>query len=47
VLLIFDEVLTAFGRTGACLPANTRASCPTFSALAKGLTGGFCRLQPR
>lgn len=40
-LLIYDEVMTGFGRTGdwfACTVSNT---CPDIICLAKGLSGGF------
>lgn len=44
VLIIYDEVMTGFGRTGsvfACLKAETT---PDIICLAKGLTGGFLPL---
>ncbi|MBI2504388.1 MAG: adenosylmethionine--8-amino-7-oxononanoate transaminase [Candidatus Latescibacteria bacterium] len=44
VLVIYDEVLTGFGRTGeffACQKAETR---PDILCLAKGLSGGFLPL---
>lgn len=44
VLMIYDEVLTGFGRTGelfACIKAQTT---PDIVCLAKGLTGGFLPL---
>lgn len=44
VLIIYDEVMTGFGRTGdlfACKKSNTT---PDIICLAKGLTGGFLPL---
>lgn len=44
VLMIYDEVMTGFGRTGelfACIKANT---VPDIICLAKGITGGFLPL---
>ncbi len=44
LLLIYDEVMTGFGRTGnwfACNKTNTR---PDIICLSKGLTGGFLPL---
>jgi adenosylmethionine-8-amino-7-oxononanoate aminotransferase len=44
VLIIYDEVMTGFGRTGdlfACLKAETT---PDIICLAKGITGGFLPL---
>ena len=43
-LLIYDEVMTGFGRTGdwfACLKSETK---PDIICLAKGITGGFLPL---
>ncbi len=44
ILLIYDEVMTGFGRTGdwfACAKSKTR---PDIICLSKGLTGGFLPL---
>ncbi|MDH5560754.1 MAG: adenosylmethionine--8-amino-7-oxononanoate transaminase [Deltaproteobacteria bacterium] len=44
ILLIFDEVMTGFGRTGeifACIKANC---VPDIICLSKGITGGFLPL---
>ncbi len=44
VLLIADEVMTGFGRTGAMFACQHEAVVPDFIALAKGLTGGYLPL---
>lgn len=40
ILLIFDEVITAFGRTGSAFGAETFAVQPDLMTVAKGLTNG-------
>ncbi len=40
ILLIFDEVITGFGRTGATFGANAFDVVPDIMNLAKGLTNG-------
>ena len=40
ILLIFDEVITGFGRTGAAFGADTFGVTPDMMTTAKGLTNG-------
>ena len=44
VLLILDEVMTGFGRTGTMFACEQEGVVPDFIALAKGLSGGYLPL---
>ena len=44
VLLVLDEVMTGFGRTGTMFACEQERVIPDFIALAKGLTGGYLPL---
>ncbi|HSW70470.1 MAG TPA: aminotransferase class III-fold pyridoxal phosphate-dependent enzyme, partial [Gammaproteobacteria bacterium] len=44
ILMIYDEVMTGFGRTGATFACEKANTTPDIICLAKGLTGGFLPL---
>lgn len=44
ILVIFDEVMTGFYRTGTCFALEQLQAVPDFLCISKGLTGGFLPL---
>lgn len=44
VLIIYDEVMTGFGRTGELFACHKAKTTPDIICLAKGITGGFLPL---
>lgn len=44
ILVIFDEVMTGFGRTGTLFAFEQTGVIPDFLCLSKGITGGFLPL---
>lgn len=44
VLLIFDEVITGFGRTGQMFAMDTFSVTPDVAVMAKGMSGGYAPL---
>ena len=45
VLMVFDEVITAFGRTGKWFCMEHYDCYPDFISLSKGLTSGYLPLS--
>jgi adenosylmethionine-8-amino-7-oxononanoate aminotransferase len=45
IVLITDEVLTGFGRTGARMAANHYALEPDITVLGKGMSGGYAAMS--
>lgn len=44
ILVIYDEIMTGFGRTGTLFACQQQREVPDFICLSKGITGGFLPL---
>lgn len=44
IIVIYDEVMTGFGRTGDYFASTKSKTCPDIICLSKGITGGFMPL---
>lgn len=44
ILVVFDEVMTGFGRTGTTFALSQLSEKPDFLCISKGITGGFMPL---
>lgn len=45
ILLVFDEIITGFGRVGRLLASELTATWPDLLVLGKGITGGYAALS--